>query len=78
MAFMALTCVIAVASFAAATGPLAFEVDFLVDFLEVLLPIRDFLVIAIVVSPQDLKLNCFTPIYVASCMPNYARGNFLI
>jgi hypothetical protein len=42
----------AVASFAAATGPLAFVVDFLADFLEELLPIRDFFVIAIVVSPQ--------------------------
>src|ERR1700751_2892167 len=47
----------AVASFAAATGPLALVVDFLVDFLEGLFPIRDFLVIAIVVSPRIWKLT---------------------
>jgi hypothetical protein len=75
---MAATCVTAVASFAAATGPLAFVVAFLVDFLEVLLPIRDFLVIAIVVSPQDLELNFFTPIYGASCMPNRVWGGYFL
>ena len=41
----------AVASFAAATGPLALVVDFLVEDLEALLPIRDFFVIAIVILP---------------------------
>jgi hypothetical protein len=49
---MADTCLTAVASFAAATGPLAFGLDFLVDFLEGLLLIRDFFVIAIVDSPR--------------------------
>jgi hypothetical protein len=39
----------AVTSFAAATGPL---VDFLVSFFAGVLLIRDFLVIAIVVSPE--------------------------
>ncbi len=56
---------VAVASFAAAKGPLAFGLDFLVDFLEGLLLIRDFFVIAIVDSPRNLDLNFFTPIYTA-------------
>jgi hypothetical protein len=72
LALMVLNCLDAVASFAAATGPLAFGLDFLVDFFEGLLPIRDFFVIAIVVSPQDLEVNFFTPIYSACCVPNYA------
>jgi hypothetical protein len=49
---MAVTCRDAVASFAAATGPLALGLDFLFDFLEGLLLIRDFFVIAIVDSPR--------------------------
>lgn len=49
---MAVTDATAVASFAAATGPLALVVDFLVDFLEGLLPIRDFFVTAIIDSPR--------------------------
>ena len=53
---MAVTLLEAVASLAAATGPLALVVDFLVEDLEVLLPIRDFFVIAIVILP-GLELN---------------------
>jgi hypothetical protein len=68
--FMVFSCRDAVASFAAATGPLAFGLDFLVDFLEGLLLIRDFFVIAIVDSPRNLDLNCFTPIYSACWAPN--------
>ncbi|MGA9585483.1 MAG: hypothetical protein WBQ95_09160 [Terracidiphilus sp.] len=68
---MAVTCRDAVASFAAATGPLAFGLDFLVDFLEELLLIRDFFVIAIVVSPRIWNLNFFTPLYSACCVPNF-------
>lgn len=49
---MLATVLTAVASFAAATGPLGFVVDFLVAFLEGLFPIRDFFVIAIVESPK--------------------------
>jgi hypothetical protein len=44
----------AVLSLAAATGlPSTFELDFLVDFFDGLLLIRDFFVMAIVVSPRN-------------------------
>jgi hypothetical protein len=41
-----------VASFAAAAGPEGFALDFLADFFEELLLIRDFFVTAIVVLPE--------------------------
>jgi hypothetical protein len=70
VAFKAVTFRDAVASFAAATGPLAFGLDFLVDFLEGVLLIRDFFVIAIVDSPRIWILNFFTPFYSACFVPN--------
>ena len=64
----------AVTSFAAATGPL---VDFMVGFFAGVLLIRDFLVIAIVVSPE-LELNFFTPSYSASGVPNRYRSAIIL
>jgi len=67
----------AVASFTPATG-LAFVVDFLVEFLEGLLPIRDFFVTAIGRFSKDLKLDLFTPIAVACCVPNGGQLQLLL
>jgi hypothetical protein len=68
----------AVASFAAATGPLALVVVFLADFLEGLLLIRDFLVIAMVGSPQGWNLSFFTLFYIACGAPNRSSANFFL
>jgi hypothetical protein len=64
----------AVTSFAAATGPL---IDFLVGFFAGVLLIRDFLVIAIVVSPEFGIELLYAELYCKRCAKSTSEGNYI-